>query len=170
MDDTLQKLDRGLRAALPVGVCLFFILLMLVPWPFPHARQLLSLVVFMALCHWVVHAPDYFSMRWSFIIGFLQDVLLGQPLGISALTYLAADFFLRTQRLFFLQQSFRHFWMVFAAMAALISLAQWGVAHVFMGQGVSMSSLLLNIVTGILLFPLISVVLHGIQRLLLSKG
>lgn len=169
MEDFAHKLDKSLRAAIPVGVCLLFLLLMLVPWPWAELRGLLGMVVLMALCYWVVHAPDFFSMRWSFIIGFLQDVLLGQPLGLSALLFLGADIFLRTQRLFFLQQSFRHFWIVFTLIAVALNCAVWIVRHVFLENGGSPMPFLINTLSGILLFPLISLFLHGLQRLFLAK-
>lgn len=95
MNNALGKFEEFGKASLPVFSCLVFLLLMIVPWPTPTVKAILSAFPLMALCYWIVNRPEHFSMAWSFIIGFMQDVLLGQPLGVTALTYLAADFFLR---------------------------------------------------------------------------
>ncbi len=170
MSNPLHRFEEFGKACLPVLSCVLFLLLMIVPWPTPTAKAILSAFPLMALCYWVVNRPEHFSMAWSFIIGFIQDVLLGQPLGVTALTYLAADFFLRGQRQFFLQQSFQHLWMVFGIVMIGVSAAQWLVASLVIRAWVDVTPVVLRAVIGILFFPLVTLVLHYLQRSVFSRS
>lgn len=169
MSNPLQSFEDFLKACLPVASCLFFLMLMIVPWPTPTIKAILSAFPLMALCFWIINRPEHFSLAWSFIIGFMQDVLLGQPLGVTALTYLAADFFLRGQRQFFLQQSFHHLWMVFALVMFAVSVIQWLVASSVMHAWVDIAPILLRMVIGVLFFPLVTMLLNQIQRSVFSR-
>lgn len=170
MNNALGKFEEFGKASLPVFSCLVFLLLMIVPWPTPTVKAILSAFPLMALCYWIVNRPEHFSMAWSFIIGFMQDVLLGQPLGVTALTYLAADFFLRGQRQFFLQQSFLHLWMMFAVVIVGVSAVQWLVASFVIHAWVEIPPVILRVVIGILFFPLVTTVLHAAQRSVFSRS
>lgn len=170
MNNPFEQFENFFKASLPVASCVFFLLLMIVPWPMPTAKAVLSVFPLMILCFWVVNRPEHFSMAWSFIIGFLQDVLLGQPLGITALTYLAADFFLRGQRQFFLQQSFRHLWTMFGVVILCVSLVQWLVASLIIHAWVEIMPMCLKVGIGVLFFPMTTVILHHLQRSVFSRG
>jgi rod shape-determining protein MreD len=169
MSNSLQRFEEIGRTSLPVGTCLLFLMLIVVPWPIPMVKIILSVFPLMTLCFWVINRPEHFSMAWSFIIGFLQDVLLGQPLGVTALAYLAADFFLRGQRQFFLQQSFQHLWMMFAIVIIGVSTVQWLVVSWVMHGWVDLLPVLLRVVVGVLFFPLMTMLLHYVQRALFSR-
>ena len=170
MSNPLQRVEELLKSCLPVASCLFFLMLMVVPWPTPTIKAILSAFPLMTLCFWIINRPEHFSLAWSFIIGFAQDVLLGQPLGVTALTYLAADFFLRGQRQFFLQQSFHHLWMVFAVVMFGVSITQWLVASLVIHAWVDIMPILLRIVIGILFFPLMTMLLNHIQRSVFARS
>ena len=164
-----MRFEDVIKSCLPVVSCLFFLMLMVVPWPTPTIKAILSAFPLMTLCFWIINRPENFSLAWSFIIGFAQDVLLGQPLGVTALTYLAADFFLRGQRQFFLQQSFHHLWMMFAFVMVGVALTQWLVASLVIHAWVDIMPILLRIVIGILFFPMMIAILHQLHRSVFSR-
>ena len=170
MSNPLQRFEDIIKSCLPVASCLFFLMLMMVPWPTPTIKAILSAFPLMTLCFWIINRPEHFSLAWSFIVGFMQDVLLGQPLGVTALTYLAADFFLRGQRQFFLQQSFHHLWMVFAFVLFGVALTQLLVASLVIHAWVEVAPILLRVVIGILFFPLMTMLLNQIQRSIFSRS
>jgi rod shape-determining protein MreD len=170
MESSWYRFDIALRALVPVGSCLILMLLTVVPWPWPELRTLFSTFSLMALCYWVVNRPDLFSMRWSFIIGFVHDVLLGQPIGLTALCYLGADFFLRSQRQFFLHQSFRHFWVMFAVVMLGVSFVQWGMTSLIIRQPLDILPIGMKVLMAVLLFPLMVFSLHAVQRLFLGRS
>ena len=165
MSNPLQRFEDIAKASLPVISCIFFLLLIMVPWPSPMMKVVFSTLPLMALCFWIVNQPDHMSMAWSFIIGFMQDVLLVQPLGVTALAYLAADFFLRGQRNFFLQQSFQHMWMMFAFVMVGVSLVQWLVASLLIHTWVDVVPVALRMLLGVLFFPMMTMLLHNVQRM-----
>lgn len=169
IESPIQKLDYVMRASAPLLSCIFFLLLALVPWPSPILKTVLSTFVLMVLCYWVVHKPNFFPVQASFLIGLTQDVLMGQPIGITAFTYLAADLFLRSQRQFFLQQSFRNLWLMFFVIITGASALQWGVASVITGRTVDAMPWMFKVLLGVLFFPFMASVLHLMQRWLLGR-
>ncbi len=169
MSNPLQRFEDIIKSCLPVASCLLLLMLVLVPWPSQMIKVILSAFPLMALCFWVVNRPEHFSFIWSFIIGLVQDVLLGQPLGITALTYLAADFFLRGQRQFFLQQSFHHMWLMFALVMVGVSLIQWLLASLVTHTWIAVTPVLLRAVIGVLFFPMMTALLHQLQRSVFSR-
>jgi rod shape-determining protein MreD len=169
MDSSLRHLDQLFRFSLPVATVLFLVLLNMVPWPWQWLRSMLAPMPLVAICYWVIHRPQLFSMRWSFIIGILQDLLFGQMLGVLAFSYLVADFFLRSHRQFFMRQSFIFIWLAFAVAIAATMALQGLIAFYFMGQPVDMMALAFRAGLGVLLFPLVARLLHGIERRVLAK-
>ncbi len=169
MNNPLQRFEDSIKACLPVASGLFFLILMIVPWPSHTIKAILSAFPLMVLCFWIINRPEYFAMTWSFMIGFAQDVILGQPLGVTALIYLAVDFFLRGQRQFFLQQSFHHLWLVFSLVMASVSMAQWLVASLVTHAWIELAPILLRMVIGILFFPMMTMALHHLQRSVFSR-
>jgi rod shape-determining protein MreD len=170
MSHPLQRFEDMVKASLPVISCIFLLMLIIVPWPSPMIKMVFSTLPLMALCFWIVNQPDHMGMGWSFILGFMQDVLLVQPLGVTALTYLAADFFLRGQRNFFLQQSFQHLWMMFAFVMVGVSVVQWLVASLLIHGWVDVVPVALRMGLGILFFPMMTMVLHNVQRVVFSRS
>ncbi|NDE91312.1 MAG: rod shape-determining protein MreD [Alphaproteobacteria bacterium] len=174
MSRFLHTIEEFWKASLPVASCIFFVLMMLMPLsihgPLVTVKMILSAFPLMALCFWIVNQPEHFGVGWSFIIGFMQDVLLGQPLGMTALAYLGADFFLRGQGHFFLQQSFQHLWMMFAVVMVGVSAVQWLIASLMMHNWIDVMPMLVRVALGILFFPLVAFLLHQMQRSVFGRA
>ncbi|MBI3418567.1 MAG: rod shape-determining protein MreD, partial [Proteobacteria bacterium] len=112
---------------------------------------------------WVIYRPDLFSAPWSFVLGLLHDALVGQFLGVGALSYLLADFILRAQRTFFLNLSFFQAWMVYALVFTGAMMLQWGLSSLIDTTFLDLLPVVSRLVLGILLFPLVTGILHQLQ-------
>ncbi|HVY12839.1 MAG TPA: rod shape-determining protein MreD, partial [Alphaproteobacteria bacterium] len=119
------QIDRTLQASLPVAWCFILVLFTLAPWPSPVLHTLADALPLMMICYWTVQRPEAFPMRWAFLLGFLQDMLSGQFLGVTALSYLLADFSLRSQRNSLLHQPFFFNWLIYALVLAGANILQW---------------------------------------------
>lgn len=169
MNTAFQKLDDTLRGALPVASCIVFLLLALIPFPGALLREIFAACVLMTLCYWLINKPESLSFYWSFIIGLLQDMLLGQPLGISAFTYLGVDFFLRGQQQFFSQQPFFHLWLMLALVIIAASSLHWLIASLLAQSLLALLPVMIKTALAILLFPCLVGCLHAAQRFFLGR-
>ena len=170
MNSFFHNIDSLLRSSIPVLTVILPLLLLFIPWNEPLLHSIIAPLALISLCHWVVNRPDLFGMYWSFIIGFIYDALIGAPLGITALAYLAADFFLRSQRSFFLHQSFVRFWIVVSVIILAVMFSQWGIANFITEKHLPLLPPILKAMLGILALPLLSSILHILQKTLPSKG
>lgn len=159
----------ALRSAVPVASAVLFLLLGLLPWSAPLFQGVVVLCVPVAIGYWAINRPEVFPFYWSFLLGLFQDLLLGQPLGVSAFSYLVLDLFLRGQRSFFLQQPFMVLWGVFGFLLLVIGFVQWAVAAFTLSHGPGFFGILFKSLVAALLFPLLSFFLHMIQPLVAER-
>jgi rod shape-determining protein MreD len=164
MDFSSPQIDKIFKSSIPVLSTLFFVLLNLAPWPLPILKHMLVPFVLMSICYWVINRPENFSMRWSFIFGVLQDLLSGQMLGVMAFSYLVADYVVRSQRQFFITQSFMYAWGGCAIAISATTALQWLIVFVFMKQPVDVTLLVVRSLMGVLLFPLMARLLNALQQ------
>jgi rod shape-determining protein MreD len=99
MDVVWQRLDQGLRLAMPAAVTLLMTLLSVIVWPLPYLGPVAPPLAFISLYYWSSHRPDLFPAGVAFAIGILNDIINGLPMGVSALLFtLAHEVILRQRR------------------------------------------------------------------------
>ncbi len=164
MDGIFYRIDHAARASLPVISCFILILLTFAPWP-PLIKSFLQALPLVLLCFWVMHRPDLFKTHWSFLLGLLYDMLAGQVIGLTALSFLVADVVLRSQRGFFRNYSFLAGWMAASFVIAGVSLIPWAMASTFSGELRELSPTGIRIAFSVLLFPVIAGTLQRLSPL-----
>ncbi|WP_142847273.1 rod shape-determining protein MreD [Telmatospirillum sp. J64-1] len=131
----LHRMDLWARHLLPVGLTLFLLLMTLVPSRVPGMSGLMPALVLMAVFYWAIYRPDLLPAHGAFLIGLLQDVVDGTPIGVTALVLLLVHGVAASQRRFFLGNTFIVAWWGFALVAAVASLLTWGLVGVLHGWG-----------------------------------
>ena len=71
-----------------------------------------------AVFYWTLYRPDLMPPVAAFVIGLLQDILGGLPLGVSACVLVGVHAAVNTQRRFFIGKSFAVVWLGFALVSA----------------------------------------------------
>jgi len=168
LGDRSNRLDGMIASVLPLGICFIFVFLNVAPWPFPWLHTVISSLPLMVLCFWIVHQPEQCPPMWSFMLGLVQDILIGQPIGLSAFSFLCVDYFLRYQRFFANPPYFRQLWLLFAVIIFAVQLLQIAVIMAMSTQIPNLISPILMICAAIFIFPFMTLLLHGVQRLFLS--
>ena len=116
--------------------------------------------IIMMLYYWSIYRPTLIPPFLVFAIGICFDLLSGWPVGLSSFILLLLRHVIVLQRLFLTGQPFTVIWIGFM-MAGLGSLSlQWLLFGLTQFQWGPIHPVFLTSFVAILLFPLISVVLH----------
>ncbi|MGE3623753.1 MAG: rod shape-determining protein MreD [Bdellovibrionales bacterium] len=165
-----QRLDAGVRLALPFVVTLLMTLLGVVTWPLPNFGEVAPPLALIAVYYWAIHRPDLFRPSMAFLVGLLNDVLHALPLGLSALVFVGMHQLVFSQRRFFAGHSFFMMWWGFALTALTVLLAEWGALSLVRWQVVPFMPVFLQGALAVVIFPLPCWLLIRLQRGVLSSG
>ena len=86
----LQRLDRSVRLLGPFVVSIILVMLSALPIHVPGYGQIAVEVGLVTVFYWAIYRPDLFPVFAAFALGLWQDILVGSPIGMHALTLLLA--------------------------------------------------------------------------------
>jgi rod shape-determining protein MreD len=92
----------------------------------------------------------------AFVLGLLQDSLVGLPLGVSACVLIAVHAAASTQRRFFVGKSFGVVWLGFAVVASLALALSWALTCIYYGALLAPDAVLFQTLITIGVFPILS--------------
>lgn len=160
----LQRLDSWARASAPLVLTLAVVILKVVPLRLPEFAVIAPDLVLMAVFYWTVHRPDLLRAWGAFIVGLLDDILTGTPLGVSSLVLLLVHWTIITQHRLFRSLSFGLLWLAFAVVAAgakalIVALA------LIIGHGlIDPTIVLAQYAFTVAVYPLVSLLMGRAQR------
>jgi len=164
-----QKLDHMARRCVPVSVTVFLLLFGLVPFHAPGVPAVVPMYTLMAVYFWSVYRPEGFGFGAAFAIGVIEDLLVGTPLGSSALALLLCQWVVFNQQKFFSNRPFLEVWLAFTVIASGAAFVKWFCAGIigagFLPPGNMFTSLLLTIV----IYPVIGWLLARAQMKLMIQ-
>jgi rod shape-determining protein MreD len=169
LDLIWQRIEIHARTALPFATGLLCTLLGVVAWPLPYFGAVAPPLALMAVYYWAVHRPDLFSPGMVFMIGLLNDVVHGLPLGMSALLFVAMHQVILHQRRFFAGHSFFMLWSGFAITAFLVMVVEWFLLGLIGWHVLPVMPILMQLMLAIVLFPIPCWLLICLQRAALSQ-
>lgn len=124
--DTLgARLSAAFRNAVPGMLMLALVIGSAIPLRLPAYAIVAPMIPLMALYYWAVHRPDLLPFPMAFVLGILEDVLLGAPLGVHAFIYMIVLLVVSSQRRFLIGRSFWVLWWGFLIVAPLTALLEW---------------------------------------------
>jgi rod shape-determining protein MreD len=124
----LGRLDRMWRLSLPVGSVILAVLLTVIPIGFGQLSSIMPAFGLMAIYYWTVSRPESMPALFVFVFGILQDSLSGAPIGLWAVVFLSAHYFVISQRRLLAGQAFSLAWFGFALLTVLAGILAWGLA------------------------------------------
>ncbi len=120
-----QRLDVTVRSLFPFLITLMLVLAMALPLPAPSISHIMPLLPMIAIYYWIVHKPDLFPIWAVFVIGLIQDLLSGGPIGVSCIAYLWIYALVNGFRRRFASASFARVWHLFMLIAASAFVVIW---------------------------------------------
>ena len=124
----------------------------------------------MAVYFWTLYRADLLPFPVVFAAGLLLDILEGAPLGISSLILLLAQAVVLSQREQLAMRRFTVVWLGFLAVAAAAAVLQWGVVSLLYGMLLDVRAFLFQGVLTVAVYPVVSYLLAGVQRMLLMRA
>ena len=109
----------------------FLVLLSTIPFYIPGYGPTAANLVLMAVFYWAVHRPDLLSPFTVFLIGLLQDILVGMPPGMNAFVLLLVRTTAVSQSRVFRGRSFLILWWGFGTVALAAAFLIWGLSVVY---------------------------------------
>ena len=120
-----HRMDLLVRQLTPTMLTLALVIINVVPLHIPEFSRVAPLLPLMAIYHWAIFRPRLLPAYAVFLIGLLQDVLTGAPIGVNALMFLIVYGVVLSQKRFFLGKSFFILWLGFSIVAAGASVMSW---------------------------------------------
>ncbi|MDA0368258.1 MAG: rod shape-determining protein MreD [Proteobacteria bacterium] len=164
-DSIGDRLAQVARNGAPGLLALLFVLLTLAPYNFPGSAQLMPPLALMAVFHWGVYRPDLLPAPLAFVLGLLQDILSGGPLGMWAAMFFLVLVVMTYQRRFFLGKKFVVEWLGFALVTPVVFFAIWLIGSFYVGAFVDPGALVVQAVVTAAFYPVMSWLMSAVRRL-----
>jgi len=148
-----QTLDHLARRLVPVGLSMLLVLLAAVPLTAPDFLRADPMISVLCVYYWAVHRPDMMGYVGGFMLGLLEDILMGTPMGVSPLVLLMVQWVIVTQYRFFVGKPFMATWWVLGLVALGALLVKALAVAVLTGYLASPSALVASYVLTMLLYP-----------------
>jgi rod shape-determining protein MreD len=120
-----QRFDLWGHHLWPVVLTLLLLLASAVPLPLPAYAAVAPSFLAMGIYFWTLHRPDLMPAVAVFVLGILQDLLSGAPVGASAIALLALRYAVTAQRRILVGGSFLAVWAGFVVNAAGVAFLSW---------------------------------------------
>jgi len=163
-----QRLDKAGRNLAPFAVTVMLVLVGMVPIPIPSYTAVAPQLTLISVYYWTIHRPDLMRPGVAFLIGLLQDLLIGGPLGVNALILVVAQWAVLNQRRVFLASTFSLLWIGFAMVMAGAAFLQWLAFSVLSAGILPMKPALFQGLLTVAMFPALGWMLIRVHRAFLN--
>lgn len=165
-----HRMDLLARQLTPSILTLALVLINALPLHVPGLARIAPLLPLMAIYHWAIFRPRLLPTSVVFLIGLLQDVLSGTPIGVNALVFIAVYGAVLSQKRFFTGKSFAILWLGFALIAAGAMALSWVAVSLLSLTLVEPRTVIFQYVLTLGLFPAVAWLLLRWQRTFLRQA
>ena len=159
-----NRLDLFARNVFPFCITLALVMLSSLPLRLPDLSPVLPSLALVAVYYWSVYRPDLMPEWAVFLVGLFQDLLVGGIPGAGALTFLAVNALVKTQRRFFANASFFVVWFMFALFALGAQALLWALNAAFRATLIDPEPALFQTAMTVAVFPLLAWLFAQSQR------
>ena len=159
-----QRLDLVARSLFPFLITLTMVLLTAMPLRLPQLSAIMPALALVAVCYWAIHRPQLLPLWTVFLIGLLQDLLSGGPIGVATITLMSVRAVVIWRHRVFTSASFAMVWCAFMVVAAGALFMMWMLACLGMLQVVSPKPLLFQYLLTVAAYPCFSWLMSRGQR------
>lgn len=161
-----ERAGSALRLLVPYACMLLFFLLDLLPIHIPSLGEIRPCFSIMAVFYWAIYRPTLIPNWFVFGLGLLLDLLSGMPLGINAFIFLLVYWVISDQRRVFVGQPFATVMIGFTLVFGLSNALRWFLFGLLSGSWPGLVPTAAITLSGLLIFPLVSMLLHAVHKLL----
>jgi rod shape-determining protein MreD len=162
------RLDNIARNLFPFAFTLILVMIGMVPLQIPDLSPIIPSLALIAVYYWLVHRPDLMPVWAVFLIGVVQDLLSGRPLGVAAFVLLVVYAVIASQRQFFTNAPFILVWLVFLLIAFGAHGLTWIFTTLILDAYMDPGPAVFQYLTTIAVYPCLSWVFVQAQRAVLK--
>ena len=126
-------------------------------------------LMYILIFYWVLKNPDILGYGFIFLVGIVNDVVIGLPIGVSPVTYLILAGFAAYVRYLTVQPSLIYDWIVFIPSIAVTNSVYFYILGIFFDIDVNYIALLLNTSITILIYPIIGILLNFLTNITTTR-
>lgn len=154
------------RLALAQSFIFFLFLLGLISYSFSIEDVIRPYFIIICIYFWAIYRPSLLSPAYVFALGLLYDFILNYPVGLHAVLFIAAQWIIRDQRLFFLGQPYIIVWMGFGFTCLGVMGLEWLFFSLVSDGVISLHSIFYGVIISTIIFPLVTLLFNVIYRIL----
>ena len=164
------RLDRAARHVAPFVITVMLVVLNAIPLPVPDYRSIVPLIPLMAIYYWALYRPDLMPIGAVFLVGILEDVLTGAPLGLNAFLFLLVHSLIRSRSRMIAGKGFAVVWIVFMLVLLGAGIVSWLVASLLYDAPIRMAPAVTQLMLTLVLYPCLAWLLIRVQRAFLANA
>ena len=156
--------DTGLRAVTPMVLAFLLLVLTRLPFGIEGLESAMPLVTLITTYYWTIYRPNLVPSLALFLLGFLQDLVTGGPLGLMALVLLLVHWLSDAQRRVFLGKSFVVGWWGFGLVALGAEGVIWLLASIYYDQALGIRPFAFQFMLTVAIYPCLAWLFGLVQR------
>lgn len=146
----------GINVTVPFLTILMLIILMVLPYNIALISDIMPFLTLIAVYYWSVFKPEFLPIWVVFVLGALQDILMGSPLGLMPLLLIIVQQFIFFQGRQFLERDFIFNWVVFVMLVFGFGIASWAITSLYFRALLDYWDVLGQILMTIAFYPVIT--------------
>ena len=147
---------RPVGEALPFLVGALLAVLSVLPFKLAGGGIVMPFLSFAAFFYWRLMRPDLMSVFSGFILGLIQDIVSGAPLGLHALVYVLAAGVMNMRSFAPLRDSFKLMWRSFITMTVGLGVVIWLLYNLLSPHYVGPEGYAVQVLVTCFMFPLLA--------------
>jgi rod shape-determining protein MreD len=151
-----RRLITVIAGIAPILIALLCAIIGVLPLNLPGLAAIGPALTLMAVYYWSIFAPLLLPPPAVFLIGLVQDLLGGGPIGLNALILLSVCGLVVNQRRVFMARAFHMAWFGFMFISVGVSLVSWAVVSLFYMHLLAPTPFLVQSGLSIALYPISS--------------
>ncbi len=163
---SVEHWDRLWRLMLAQFVVLLLFVMDTMTFAIPMMDVARPTFFLIGIFYWAIYRPSLLPTVWIFVLGIIYDALLGFPIGLHSILFVFIQYLLRSQRLFFMGQSFITIWLGFSLAIALFEFCEWIVFSLLLSEIIIQKQIIFTFLFSALSFPIVSLALFLIHKIL----
>ena len=161
MNASLQEDNLfSIKFIIPFLTILFLIIMMVLPYQFKIIDNSMPFLSLIGVYYWSVFKKDLLSISAIFVLGIIQDIILGSPLGLTSLLLIIAQQFIFFQGRNFLERRFLFNFFIFILMIISFGFLSWGISSLYVSAFLGYWEVILQILLTIAFYPIIILILN----------
>lgn len=152
------------QSLIPTVTVFLLIIVSLLPFPIPYWSTIPPQLALIGVFYWSIYRPDLLPFWIVFILGIIQDSLVGFPLGVTSFVMIIVRLFIVTQIKFFSVKNFLSNWMTFIIIYGAVSGLLWLFMSILEGHMMIAWAIIFQYLITIIFYPLFSWMLYSLEK------